>query len=301
MGDVLLKCPACLKHLAVDEAAKGRTVRCVDCGRPVEVPQAVVPFACPACGWALSASASCGDESFHCPNCEEPVVLPRAAEPCRRRSVGVATQHGPNVSVARPSPAREKGAKACPECGSSLPAGAFVCAKCGYNTYTGKMTRPLVNAPVSSHVAPTEPALPVGGSNFPFWVGAIVAFGIFLGLKAYFGTGGGIPGFGARASITVEYAAPYTEDLAGVYDFGDWKKEVWGYSGVMRFHGWRTMGGHPHSIIIEFECRSSSGVVLGSGTASFPDLSAGERGRIELVGEGAAEAERIALRVGGGD
>lgn len=76
MTDVLFKCPECSKHLAADEAAKGRAVKCVDCGQSVQVPEPAITFKCPSCTWDLSAPSGAVGQRFHCPNCGDEIDIP---------------------------------------------------------------------------------------------------------------------------------------------------------------------------------------------------------------------------------
>lgn len=80
MADILFKCPNCTKHLVVDGAAVGKTLKCVDCGSLVQVPRPTSAFKCPLCDWVLSAPSSIAGERFHCPNCDELMAMPSAPE-----------------------------------------------------------------------------------------------------------------------------------------------------------------------------------------------------------------------------
>lgn len=151
MPDVLLKCGSCSKHLVVDGAAKGRTVDCVDCGRPVRVSVGTVSCLCPSCGWALSAAPALKGETFHCPNCEQPFAVPGDAT-APQAQVTRGTQHGTSSAAARQGavpriPSMQPGAnrpsigRDCPGCGSPIPRGNLLCPQCGYNMYTGAVTR----------------------------------------------------------------------------------------------------------------------------------------------------------------
>lgn len=149
MTDVLFKCPECSKHLAVDEAAKGRSMRCVDCGRPVEVPQETVPIVCPACGWDLSAPGVLAGDEFNCPNCTETFVVPKPSMVASRKpSLTCGTEQEPvkpplsfKRSLSTPSGSgqdRSNTGRRCPGCGKSIAPTAVICLICGFNLRTVK-------------------------------------------------------------------------------------------------------------------------------------------------------------------
>ena len=77
MGDILFRCKACSKNLAIEEAGAGGRVRCTDCGCAVVVPAPVLDFACPSCRCALRASDAVKGSPFQCPNCGVEVLVPR--------------------------------------------------------------------------------------------------------------------------------------------------------------------------------------------------------------------------------
>lgn len=79
MPDLLFKCSACPKHLAVDAGAVGKVVNCTECGQAVLVPQPGILFQCPACEAELAAPAGLAGEAFDCPNCEAALVVPNPA------------------------------------------------------------------------------------------------------------------------------------------------------------------------------------------------------------------------------
>ena len=120
MSDILFLCPACSKHLAVDEAAKGRTVKCVGCGQPVSVPIDVSATDCPACAWQLALPPGLAGEMFRCPNCGEPVVMPLP------------------VGAPPSPPASTPPGSHCPRCGTPVAQHAVVCLICGVDLRTGK-------------------------------------------------------------------------------------------------------------------------------------------------------------------
>ncbi len=68
MSDIYFKCE-CGKSLAVDEAGIGRAVSCVDCGKPVVVPEPDLEFDCEGCGAALLAPLSISGDLIKCAVC----------------------------------------------------------------------------------------------------------------------------------------------------------------------------------------------------------------------------------------
>lgn len=115
LSEILFDCPQCSKHLAVDGAAKGRIVKCVDCGQPVQVPWTVAAFECPSCAWVMSAPLGLAGESFSCPNCGEAVRIP---------------------ALKQNFPSRSQAAPTCPSCGTRLQelvVGTLRCFACNTN------------------------------------------------------------------------------------------------------------------------------------------------------------------------
>ncbi len=78
MNDIYFKC-RCGKSLAVDLAGAGRAVRCVDCARPVEVPDPGIEFACPLCGELHLGSADIEGDEVTCTGCGEHFIVPASA------------------------------------------------------------------------------------------------------------------------------------------------------------------------------------------------------------------------------
>ena len=85
MADLLFKCSNCLKHLAVDDSASGEILKCLACGKPVQVPRPANAFKCPSCYYDLSASTDVVGKWFYCPNCEGALTVPTS--PTTRLSV----------------------------------------------------------------------------------------------------------------------------------------------------------------------------------------------------------------------
>jgi DNA-directed RNA polymerase subunit RPC12/RpoP len=79
MSDIYFKCE-CGKSLAVDEAGIGRTVCCVDCGKPVVVPEPDFAFSCPNCGATLLAPDSIAGDLIKCAFCGHRMTVPSITE-----------------------------------------------------------------------------------------------------------------------------------------------------------------------------------------------------------------------------
>jgi len=356
--DIYFECPACRKSHVIDDRGAGSTIKCVNCGIPITVPNSTPVVAdpapnasntCPQCGAVVETSGAL------CLSClvAKTAKLQEVREKERLLTIKKAQAAAEQLSTPIPAqnspPSRKQVSFACPHCGTSLqgfscPGETVQCLTCGGSvivpegadqaarhlgegilllllssplwllmvvcavltemsvigrivmaTIFAALAMPLTIWAVSKFMGRPPPLRFVlsilGGA-------AVVVVALSLAAKMKSGTqvlGGG------SASISVEYAEPYIRDLTGCFSFGNWEKEPWGYSGTMTFHGWKTMGGHPTTVAVEFESLSSSGVVLGRGKASFPDLLKGQSGKIELAGHGADEAARIHLLVGGAD
>ena len=147
MADLLFKCLECSKHLAVDEAAKGRSVKCVDCGKPVRVPADVSAVNCPACAWELALPPSLAGETFHCPNCDGALVVPKSSV-----TLSAPSRHEPQASQ-RPSTTGRQ----CPGCGRPIAPTVAVCLFCGVDQQTGKPRLTLKKAAAGAKEAPPAP------------------------------------------------------------------------------------------------------------------------------------------------
>ncbi len=79
MSDIYFKCE-CGKSLAVDEAGLGRAVCCVDCGKPVVVPEPDFAFSCPNCGAMLLAPDSIAGDLIKCAACGHRLTIPPMTE-----------------------------------------------------------------------------------------------------------------------------------------------------------------------------------------------------------------------------
>ncbi len=101
MSDIYFKCE-CGKSLAVDEAGIGRVVSCVDCGKPVLVPDPELEFDCEGCGERLLAPWSIAGDRIKCASCGHRMLVPGVIE-----SEGVHADVGRDCIPASPSsPAR---------------------------------------------------------------------------------------------------------------------------------------------------------------------------------------------------
>ena len=341
MAEIEFKCPKCKSSLTVDAEAAGMELDCPDCQTIITVPsqssnlitveqksEILLTLTCPSC----HVDNDIDEHEYHlragqaivCSGCNFNIPIPplnnapiveKPVSPKKRMKVRnhiippsqLLTQN-PNFkpsspplqqkplltpkSPPSPSPQisqRTHGLTVCPHCQTTLEgtfaAGeAVICLTCKNNFIW----------PANTH--------PPNTLNIVRWIGFLILSAFLYWLL----NGGSLFKSNSEtersiASITINYAEPYTEDLTGCFSFGNWKKEAWGYSGVMMFKGWKTRGGHPNSIAITFESRSSSGVILGQGTVSCPSLSPGQSGRIELIGRGADEANSIRLIMAGTD
>ncbi len=99
MSDIYFKCQ-CGKSLAVDEAGIGRTVSCVDCGKPVLVPEPDLEFDCEDCGERLLAPSSIADDWIKCAACGHRMTAPSVTE-----SADMHIAVGRDCIPASPSPA----------------------------------------------------------------------------------------------------------------------------------------------------------------------------------------------------
>lgn len=75
MAYIYFKC-SCKKSLAVDERGVGRTIKCVDCGGPVMVPDWEYEFACPKCDTTFGAASHIADDRAQCVVCGNEFVVP---------------------------------------------------------------------------------------------------------------------------------------------------------------------------------------------------------------------------------
>ncbi len=79
MSDIYFKCE-CGKSLAVNEAGIGRAVSCVDCGKPVVVPEPDLEFDCEDCGAALLAPLSISGDMIKCAACGHRMTAPSVTQ-----------------------------------------------------------------------------------------------------------------------------------------------------------------------------------------------------------------------------
>lgn len=73
--NVHFKCPACGKHLEVDEAGVGLIVQCPDCGAPLKVPHKTARFVCPFCESAVLVAENLWGQSIECATCFQPILV----------------------------------------------------------------------------------------------------------------------------------------------------------------------------------------------------------------------------------
>src|ERR1035437_1173531 len=74
MANIYFKC-LCEKVLALDEVGTGKTVKCPDCGQPIQIPNPELKLQC-VCGKAMLAPKSMAGEKVQCVECNEYVEIP---------------------------------------------------------------------------------------------------------------------------------------------------------------------------------------------------------------------------------
>jgi hypothetical protein len=132
MRDVVFQCPHCSKHLVIDGAGVGRTIKCNDCHRPVKVPPPAFEFVCPWCFWELSAPDKLAEQIVHCPSCAQEVQIPYESAVQARREDFPAAEEPAALAV---PPVK------CPNCGAAVrQSDAKFCVACGLELRTGKKT-----------------------------------------------------------------------------------------------------------------------------------------------------------------
>lgn len=76
-ADLLFKCSACSRHLAVSAANVGAVVACKACKQQIIIPKPSIVFKCQKCQAELVAPPSLGGEAFDCPHCQGSFVVPQ--------------------------------------------------------------------------------------------------------------------------------------------------------------------------------------------------------------------------------
>ena len=69
------KCPACGKHLEVDEQGEGMIVQCTDCAAPLKVPRRTARFVCPHCHTAVLVAENLWGQAIECSTCFQPIYV----------------------------------------------------------------------------------------------------------------------------------------------------------------------------------------------------------------------------------
>jgi len=77
--NLYFKC-ACGKHIAIDEAGVGRTVKCTDCGQPIQVPRPEMEWDC-SCGLPIILPANMAGETIRCVGCKKSYKVPELEQP----------------------------------------------------------------------------------------------------------------------------------------------------------------------------------------------------------------------------
>jgi len=77
--NIYFKC-YCGKHMAVDEAGVGKTVKCSDCGQPIQIPPPEMEWDC-SCGAPIILPASMVGETVQCVVCKATYKVPEPEQP----------------------------------------------------------------------------------------------------------------------------------------------------------------------------------------------------------------------------
>ena len=125
-------CTACGKHLEVDEAGAGATVRCTDCDAPVQVPWRTACAVCPHCQTPVLAADNLWGQAIECSTCRGTFEVPDPA------TAAVGTYiHFKCPACGKHIEIPEAGAGAivqCPDCAASVKVpgktARFVCPHC---------------------------------------------------------------------------------------------------------------------------------------------------------------------------
>src|SRR2546426_12010305 len=137
-----------------------------------------IKFSCPACQQHIQADQGYADMQINCPACKTPLIVPSAV------AVAPAPVPVPSPAYAPPPPPPTRPASAaggCPSCGNSLPRGAVICTRCGYNLATKKRTVAGRTVPLGASLAPSGEA-PWYKTPYPY-VGVLVLMlgGLYYG------------------------------------------------------------------------------------------------------------------------
>src|SRR5947208_5203823 len=109
-----------------------------------------IKFSCPACQQHIQADQGYADMQINCPACKTALIVPSAI------AIAPALVPVPSPAYAPPPPPPTPAAPAaaCPSCGNSLPRGAVICIRCGYNLATITRTVAGRGVPMGAAMAP---------------------------------------------------------------------------------------------------------------------------------------------------
>src|SRR6266446_2162400 len=111
-----------------------------------------IKFSCPACQQHIQADQGYAGMQINCPACNTPLIVPGGVEMAPALAAAPAPAYTPP-----PPPAAQStpAAGGCPSCGNSLPRGAVICTRCGYNLATKKRTVAGRVVPIGAAMAPS--------------------------------------------------------------------------------------------------------------------------------------------------
>src|SRR5205807_4914934 len=142
-------------------------------------PMSDIKFSCPACQQHIQADQGYADMQINCPACKTALIVPSAI------AMAPAPAPVPSLAYAPPPPSPALSVPAaggCPSCGNSLPRGAVICTRCGYNLATKKRTVAGRVVPMGAAMAPSG-EVPWYKTAYPY-IGVLV---LLLGLLYYGG------------------------------------------------------------------------------------------------------------------
>lgn len=205
---VRVRCKGCSAAFRVPPAALGKRSKCPKCGEvfplaaaaaspssdPPPVPPEPVRFHCPDCSASLKVPAKAAGRRVKCSGCGAVLTVPDSAAEAgvaadvdeQQDDLFAGLAEGQDVEETASAHAASAVTTSCPHCAAAVSGGAALCASCGYNLHTGRMT----GAGAASQAA--RGALSAAGGlaklGGPFTRGCVCsAVGALIGAGIWFG------------------------------------------------------------------------------------------------------------------